>query len=82
MHMQVDEARQQVFALQIHRLIARGDLAAVADIHDGIAADVDGLPRLGRHMLRAVQQHAVGQGVAFLVLVHSVSSHLIFKSRL
>ena len=82
MYMQVDEARQQILALQIHPLIARGDLALVPDIHDPAAADIDGPAGLGRHMLRAVQQHAVGQGIPLLVLIHSVSSHLIFKSRL
>ena len=82
MHMQVDKSRQQILAAQVDPLIARGDLAVTADIHDGIAADVDSLPRLGHHMLRAVQQHTVGQGVALFILVHNVSSHLIFESRL
>ena len=82
MYMQVDEARQQILAVQIHPLIARGDLALISDIHDPAAADVDGLARLRHHMLRAVQQYAVGQGIPFFVLIHGNASHLIFKSRL
>ena len=82
MHMQVDEARQQILAVQVYPLIARGDLALIPDIHDPAAADIDGLAGLGRHILRAVQQHAVGQGIPFFILIHGNASHLIVKSRL
>ena len=73
MYVQVDQSRQNVSSRQIHRLVP-GRNRAVGDGGDLTALHTDDLAGLGGHVPRPVQQDAVYQRIARLVLIHRSTS--------
>ena len=74
MNVQVDKPRQHILSAEVHDLIALAARRGIGDRADASALNINISARLRRHLLRAVEQHAVCEHIVCFIPEHGISS--------
>ena len=74
MNVQIDQPRQHILSAEVHDLIALAARRGIGDRADASALNINIPPRLRRHLLRAVEQHAVCEHIVCFIPEHGISS--------